>query len=83
MSDGIAVEAAEVFAGSGRLSAAIRSKGIGCKEYDLKKNPKHDFSNQKKMQNILLELENFKYVHFAPPCNSFSQARWPKIRCPG
>ena len=79
------IRVAEVFSGSGRLSEALRRHGINTAEFDLKMSVAHDMSNYKKVTQLLLEWQNtqVQYLHFAPPCNSFSQARWPKIRCSG
>ena len=72
----------EVFSGSGNLSAALSKKGFATLEYDLLKDAQHDMTNPK-FVNYLKQLPkkvNLKYCHLAPPCNTYSQARYPKIR---
>ena len=74
---------AEIFSGSGNLSAALREVGLPTVEYDLNISSEHDIYNPRKMEKIrdtILGAPNIQYVHLAPPCNTFSQARWPKIR---
>ena len=74
--------AAEFFAGSARLSSALRAVGVPCASFDLKISTQHDFSNSRKVSSMLQKVrdDNISYAHFAPPCNSFSIARWPKLR---
>ena len=74
--------AAEFFSGSGGLSKALEKVGIRCQEYDLKLNVSHDMSDMARARELLAECvrREVRYVHFAPPCNSFSMARFPKLR---
>ena len=74
---------AEIFSGSGNLSAALREVGLLTLEYDLNISKEHDMHNPRKMEKIrdtILGAPNIQYIHLAPPCNTFSMARWPKIR---
>ena len=74
--------AAEFFAGSKRLSQALQGEGITCQDYDLKDDLQHDMSDIRRAQHMLMECQTrgIRYAHFAPPCNSFSVARFPKLR---
>ena len=76
------LRAAEFFAGSCNLTRALRDVGVACESYDLKLSRAHDFFNTDKVQLMLSEVLNhgITYAHFAPPCNSFSMARFPKLR---
>ncbi|CAE7383616.1 unnamed protein product, partial [Symbiodinium sp. CCMP2456] len=74
---------AEIFSGSGNLSKALCDVDLPAIEYDLIKSPEHDMYNTLKMEKIrdtVMGAPNIQYIHLAPPCNTFSQARWPKIR---
>ena len=77
-----AVTVAELFAGSMHLSDALAARGFNVMSYDLRFDENHDMSNKVKVGAMLRELLDNKvqYLHFAPPCNSFSMARWPKLR---
>ncbi|CAE7226915.1 unnamed protein product [Symbiodinium microadriaticum] len=76
--------AAEFFAGSARLSSALTAVGVPCESFDLKLSTEHDFSNAGKVRSMLQKVvgssSSISYAHFAPPCNSYSIARWPKLR---
>ena len=77
-----AVVVAEVFCGKGVLSRACQSYGLQIQKYDLHLNAAHDMSSIRFAQNMAqnMLLANVVYSHFAPPCNTFSGARYPKLR---
>ena len=76
---GPASEAIEIFAGSCNLSVALMVAGVATQSYDiLIGGAAHDIANRETM-NMLRALEP-RYVHLAPPCNTYSAARYPKIR---
>eukprot|EP00973_Karenia_brevis_P090121 12401080-Karenia_brevis.AAC.1 len=65
----------EVFAGSGSLAKAFARKGFQVLMWDIAYGDQYDLkkpSNQKALRRI---LGSAHYVHFAPPCLSFSLAR--------
>lgn len=72
---------AECFCGSGNLTRALEVYFEAYK-YDLQIDVDHDFSKWIKVEQIahFLMAHACCYVHFAPPCNSYSNARYPKIR---
>ena len=76
------IHVAEFFAGSGNLGAALARQGFTVAAFDLKISTSHDFTNCDKVQRMVdgALQKDTKYAHFAPPCNSFSIARWPKLR---
>jgi site-specific DNA-cytosine methylase len=61
---------------------ALHSHGLRCTALDLKYFPTHDILNPDLQQLILHSIESgyVKYLHVAPPCSSFSIARFPKLR---
>ena len=61
------------------LPQALKDAGIPCEEYDLTISPHHDMSSIR-IATKLMEVRGDRYAHFAPPCNSFSMARFPKLR---
>ena len=75
---------AEVFSGVGALSKACEEFGFKSMQFDLLNNESHDMSKATNMEFIksVLLTNNVKYCHFAPPCNTFSAARFPKLRLP-
>ena len=72
----------EVFAGSGNLSAAVANRGMETMSWDLQDGPACDMSQDCVVQDLTdrAVLSGARYVHFAPPCNTYSTARWPRIR---
>ena len=62
------------------LSQALKDAGIPCNEYDLTISPHHDMSSIRIATKLMGEVRGARYAHFAPPCNSFSMARFPKLR---
>ncbi len=75
---------AEVFSGVGVLSKACEELGLTSMQFDLLNNESHDMSKAANMELIksMLLTNGVKYCHFAPPCNTFSAARFPKLRLP-
>ena len=81
----------EVFAGSCHLSQAFSKLGYQTFPIDVKINAQHDLgSGNNIVMDVVCKLEaetGLKpYIHFAPPCSTYSQARYPRIRssaCPG
>ena len=74
----------EVFAGSGNLSKALVDCGLESDKVDIEYCDGHDMS-QKSTVDDLCDASNaadYKYAHLAPPCNTYSVARFPKIRPP-
>ena len=72
---------AEVFAGCGALSHAMGHRGFPTWTVDFKIGGEaHDFSNGDTAMKLAKDLGEFQYIHFAPPCNTFSMARYPKLR---
>ena len=73
----------EIFAGSCKLSRACRVQGMHVLSIDFNiGGPEHDMTKKDtmlKIKNVLKEL-NIRYVHFATPCNTYSQARYPRVR---
>jgi hypothetical protein len=71
----------EVFSGSGTLSKALRKHNFETEEIDLLRGI-HLYMSDPEIVNRLVDTSksNMKYAHFAPPCNSYSIARYPKLR---
>ena len=76
----------EVFAGSEHLSNAFRAIGVMVHAIELKLDPDHDFSKKigaDTVNNLIQDARRrgfVVYIHFAPPCNTYSVARYPKLR---
>ena len=70
----------EVFSGSGNLSHAMEGHGLKALRYDLLTG--HDMHSADFVNQLLQKVDSLqcKYMHLAPPCNTYSQARYPKIR---
>ena len=49
---------------------------------DIMHGATHDLCEPAVLQSLLssIQLRAFDYVHCAPPCSSFSLARWPPVR---
>ena len=76
---------AEVFSGKGVLADACRAIGMTALDFDLLQSPSHDmsvFGNVAVIKSQLLG-NGVDYCHFAPPCNTYSAARFPKLRLLG
>lgn len=75
---------AEFFCGSARLSKALEATGFVMDKYDLALGgAAHDLTSDTVVQHIMSKVatRDWDYVHFAPPCNTYSVARFPRIRC--
>jgi len=75
--------ALEIFSGSGRLSAAMREHGWATDQVELSwGGAEHDMSQEPVVQRLLQGIadKRWRYVHMAPPCNTYSAARYPKLR---
>eukprot|EP00930_Biecheleria_cincta_P005055 TRINITY_DN10597_c0_g1_i2.p1 TRINITY_DN10597_c0_g1~~TRINITY_DN10597_c0_g1_i2.p1 ORF type:complete len:298 (+),score=27.00 TRINITY_DN10597_c0_g1_i2:49-942(+) len=72
----------EVFAGSGNVSNAVMQRGMHVMTWDLLYGPQHDMSQDVVVRDLTdrAVLSGARYVHSAPPCNTYSSARWPRIR---
>ena len=77
----------EVFAGSQHLSDAFRGNGHRVFPMDVKISIDHDMHGASGQVLLLRQLGLLEretglkpYVHFAPPCSTYSQARYPRIR---
>ena len=76
------ITVAEVFSGSGVLSEACRKQGMENLRFDLQLSSEHDMSSESKAMKLQDQVlaANVSYCHFAPPCNTFSSACFPKLR---
>lgn len=77
----------EVFAGSCHLSQAFCRAGHETWSMDIRLAADHDFSSESGPAQLLLKAKEFRakhhmhpYIHFAPPCSTYSRARRPAIR---
>jgi hypothetical protein len=74
---------AEVFCGSAHLSNALQAVGFVMDKYDLARGgAEHDLTLDTVVNHLMSRVEqhDWDYVHFAPPCNTYSVARFPRIR---
>ena len=74
----------EVFTGSCHLSQAFNKRGYQTFPIDVKINVQHNLrSGNNIVMEVVWKLEaetGLKpYIHFAPPCSAYSQARYPRI----
>ena len=70
----------EVFAGTGQLSKAMGKQGCVTEMVDLLHGAECDMSTPAVVEHHVQSSDTLKYAHFAPPCDTYSVARWPKIR---
>jgi hypothetical protein len=72
----------EVFAGSANLSRSVARTGMRVAAWDLRHGPQFDMSQISAVRDLtdIAIASGARYVHFAPPCNTYSRARWPRIR---
>lgn len=70
----------ELFAGEHHLSTELANRGFTAYTMDILTG--HDLSSQKYVKYLQDDADKntFDYVHFAPPCNTFSCARFPRLR---
>jgi hypothetical protein len=74
---------AEVFCGSAHLASALEAIGFKMDKYDLARGGvEHDLTSDTVVAYFMSRAahHDWDYVHFAPPCNTYSAARFPKIR---
>ena len=72
----------EVFSGTGALSRAIGYHGFTTLTLDIENGDGEDMASADTLQRVkeLVCDGNMGYCHVAPPCNTFSTARLPKLR---
>ena len=73
----------EVFCGSGRLATALARRGVLMDKYDLALGgAQHDLTSNEVVDDLTSKATSseWDYGHFAPPCNTYSVARYPRIR---
>lgn len=71
----------EVFSGCGHLSQEFQKQGFECDMFDIGiDSGLMDLSKKSVVDALLQKVRDYDYVHFAPPCNTYSNARWPKVR---
>ena len=66
----------EIFAGTARLTKALRQQGLTTEPFDIAMG--HDMLRRELVLKLkdMIQHGSVKYVHFAPPCSSYSPARW-------
>ena len=71
----------EVFSGSGNLSSALLRRGLVMDQVDLAISPSHDLTQDSVVESLCAKALSGRwcYAHFAPPCNTYSVARFPRI----
>jgi hypothetical protein len=84
----VGLQALELFAGSGRLAAALRAQGVDVDKYELADGPASDLSRHSVQRSILRRIRDGKLrlVWMGVPCSSFSRARrgvLPTLRTKG
>lgn len=77
----------EVFAGSCHLSQAFAAAGHATFAFDIKLDATHDLHSDQGIKLLMSKVQELEkkfgvrpYLHWAPPCSTYSQARFPKIR---
>ena len=72
----------EVFSGSGNLSTALAAQDFHTNSIDLAIDQAHDMSKTQVSDALAQHAERHStfYTHMAPPCNSYSVARRPRLR---
>ena len=78
----------EVFAGSQTFTKVWQGMGHTVFPMDIKLNPEHDFSRIATVDAVWARVETMTRdcggkppaVHLAPPCCTYSMARWPRLR---
>ena len=73
----------EVFAGSGNLSKAFRKYGYSSVKIEINTwGRNHDMSSRQVVNRIIAMINDkaFEFCHFAPPCNTYSASRYPRLR---
>lgn len=77
------VNAIEICSGQGNLTRALNDWGFNAVGVDMCLDINHDLLNESFLVSIKNRIASGSvcYVHIAPPCNTYSIARHPKIRC--
>ena len=78
----------EVFSGSQTLSTVFVTAGHPTRTFDIKDNDDEDMHDAQAVDRLLTIVKDMTkkaggrppYVHLAPPCCTYSNARYPKIR---
>ena len=82
----VKVVAMEVFSGCGALTAAINAHPeMFCKSFDILQGPGGNILRAEVWQLLsdAVDTGYVNYIHLAPPCSTYSEARWPAIRSMG
>lgn len=76
------LKALEVFSGQGSLSQALVQQGVPVEQVELLHGPENDMSNPNVLHRLVVRARRceWNYVHLAPPCNTYSVARYPRLR---
>ena len=76
----------DVFAGSENLTAAFALQGFAVMPIDIRKGTEFDMHGNAMpafIKDVVMQHHKkggIVYCHFAPPCSTYSSARFPKIR---
>ena len=72
----------EIFSGVGRLTSAVQNVGVPGEAFDILDDPSFDMTDEGFLDKIQSYIRSgrLKYIHFGMPCETFSPARWPKLR---
>ena len=76
----------EIFSGSGVLAKCFKRHGFTVMTWDFVDDPAQDMSSLRAVHQLIEGLKpkgnraGPTYIHLAPPCNTFSTARFPKVR---
>ena len=65
----------EVFSGSGRLAKSFSQLGFSVVVWDIKQGAEFDVTQPSVLSRLRRLICGADFVHFAPPCGSFSIAR--------
>jgi hypothetical protein len=72
----------EVFSGCGALSDALTRQGFSATQCDIGLRPEDDMADPFTVDRLVntARLNGTVYTHLAIPCNTYSRARWPRVR---
>jgi hypothetical protein len=71
----------EMFAGSKRFTQAMLELDMDVVAFEIMDDPTEDILDSGTFDKLSTWLRSgTKFIHFGPPCKTFSIARWPKIR---
>jgi hypothetical protein len=71
----------EMFAGCKELTKSLTKLGLTTKAFEIEDGDEFNILNKAtfaQLRNWL--MSGTRYIHFGPPCKTFSMARWPKVR---